>query len=154
MNPETDLTLTRMIPASAAALWRCWTEPHLLCQWFAPAPVETTAAVIEPRAGGRFMTRMRLPDGSEIESDGCILAAAKGQLLSFTDALGPGFRPRSEPFMTAIITLDEKARATRYTATVLHADAGARQRHEDMGFNEGWGAATDQLTALAQRIST
>lgn len=152
MDDTKDLRLTRLIAASPAALWRCWTEPHLLCQWFSPAPVETTEAVIEARAGGRFFTRMRLPDGEEIASEGCILAAAPGQMLAFTDALGPGFRPQPDGFMTAIISFSPAEGGTRYSATVLHGDAEARKRHEDMGFHEGWGAAADQLATLASKI--
>ncbi|WP_010140312.1 SRPBCC family protein [Oceanicola sp. S124] len=154
MDETRDLRLTRLIKAPPAALWRCWTEPHLLCQWFSPAPVETTEAVIEPRVGGRFFTRMRLPEGEQIASDGCILAAAPNQMLAFTDALGQGFRPLGQGFITAIISFDPAEGGTRYSATVLHADHEARRRHEEMGFHEGWGLATQQLAALASKIKT
>jgi hypothetical protein len=30
----------------------------------------------------------------------------------------------------------------------MHADEDGYQRHADMGFAEGWGAALDQLVAL------
>jgi len=33
-----DLTLTRDIAASPAALFRCWTDPALIPQWFCPPP--------------------------------------------------------------------------------------------------------------------
>ncbi|MCA1334986.1 SRPBCC family protein [Pseudooceanicola marinus] len=154
MDETRDLSLRRDIAAPPGAIWRCWTEPHLLCQWFAPAPVETVEAVIEARAGGRFFTRMRLPEGEEVASEGCVLAAASGQMLAFTDALGAGFRPTAEGFMTAIISLAQIDGGTRYSATVLHATPDARQRHLDMGFHEGWGAATDQLATLAAKIKT
>ncbi|KAA2314666.1 polyketide cyclase [Pseudooceanicola sediminis] len=153
MTSDLDLHLSRIIPASPDAVWRCWSEAELLMQWFTPKPVETVEAVIEPRSGGRFYTKMQLPDGTEIASEGCVLAADPGRLLSFTDALGAGYRPTGTGFMTAIVTFDPVAEGTRYSAMVLHATLEERARHEEMGFHEGWGAAADQLADLAKKIS-
>ena len=36
-----ELTLTRLIAAPRAAVWRCWTEPELIKQWFTPRPWTT-----------------------------------------------------------------------------------------------------------------
>ncbi|HLP26548.1 MAG TPA: polyketide cyclase, partial [Acidobacteriota bacterium] len=41
---------------------------------------------------------------------------------------------------------------TLYTARVRHWSAADREAHEQMGFHQGWGVATEQLEALAQRI--
>jgi uncharacterized protein YndB with AHSA1/START domain len=35
---------------------------------------------------------------------------------------------------------------------VRHWSAEDRARHEEMGFHEGWGMATDQLAALARSL--
>ncbi len=39
---------------------------------------------------------------------------------------------------------------TRYVATALHRDPEGREKHERMGFHNGWGAALDQLVAHAK----
>jgi len=39
---------------------------------------------------------------------------------------------------------------TRYVAKVMHADQASRDRHEEMGFFDGWNTCIDQLEALAR----
>ena len=36
MNPDRDLVITRDIAVPRDKLYRCWTEPALIKQWFAP----------------------------------------------------------------------------------------------------------------------
>lgn len=151
-DPDKDLVLDRRLAATPAQLWRCWTEPDLLCRWFCPPPWRVTSAVIEPWPGGRFETVMEGPGGERHEGPGCILIAVAGQHLAFTDALGGGFRPTGAGFMTGHILFTPDGEGTAYRALVTHADAEAKRRHEEMGFHDGWGVATDQLEKLARTL--
>ena len=54
--------------------------------------------------------------------------------------------------MVGILTFEDEGGKTRYTARVRHWSLADREAHEKMGFHEGWGIATDQLTALAQKL--
>ena len=49
---ERELVLTRLIAAPRAKLYRAWTEPELLKQWFAPLPYTTPVAELDVRPGG------------------------------------------------------------------------------------------------------
>ena len=69
------------------------------------------------------------------------------ELLVWTDALLPGYRPSEKPFFTAILELHAQGSGTRYVATALHRDAEGRKQHEDMGFHDGWGTVVDQMVA-------
>jgi len=151
LNPALDLELDRLLAATPAQIWRCWTEPALLMQWFAPKPVTTREAVIDPRPGGRFFTVMVLPDGTEMPGEGCILDAQPNRRLIFTDTLEAGFRPAAASALgfTAVITLTAEGSGTHYVARALHRDSATRTSHAEMGFHDGWGAATTQLDALA-----
>lgn len=149
---ESTLTLRRHIATAPAAIWRCWTEPHLLMQWFAPHPVKTVEAVLEVYPGGRFFTSMLLPDGSEHSSEGCFLLTEPGQRLVFSDCLLAGFRPAPKAFFTADITLTPAPGGTDYHVSALHANEAGAKRHAEMGFEAGWGAATEQLAALAASL--
>jgi uncharacterized protein YndB with AHSA1/START domain len=48
--------------------------------------------------------------------------------------------------------MSAKGKGATYRATVLHKDEAGRKQHEDMGFEKGWGIATDQLVALAKTL--
>jgi uncharacterized protein YndB with AHSA1/START domain len=53
-NPTSDreLVLTRIIDAPREKLFRAWTDPDLLKQWFAPLPYTTPVAELDVRPGG------------------------------------------------------------------------------------------------------
>lgn len=48
---------------------------------------------------------------------------------------------------TATILLERHEKGTKYIAHVSHKDEAGRKQHEEMGFQEGWGKALDQLVA-------
>ena len=149
-DPEFDLALERTVEVPVEAVWAAWTTPDLLMKWFTPAPWKTVACDMDLRPGGVFRTVMRGPDGKEVDSVGCFLEVRENESLAFTDALGPGYRPKTSPFMTVVITMTAEGADTRYRAVVKHSDAEAKKSHEAMGFHEGWSAALDQLVALAK----
>ena len=147
-----ELSLTRFIEASPEALYRCWTEPDLLKQWFAPAPWSTPHAELDVRVGGAGYIIMSDPEGNEFGNRGVYLEVVPNELLVLTDAYTAAWTPSEKPFMTTILTFEPEGAGTRYTARVLHWSVADREAHEAMGFQEGWGLCTDQLAALAARL--
>jgi uncharacterized protein YndB with AHSA1/START domain len=151
---EHELVLTRLIDAPREKLFRCWTEPSLLKQWFAPAPYTTPVAEVDVRVGGASRMVMRSPDGQDLPCPGTYLEVVPNRKLVFTDAYTGDWMPKTDgkPFMTAIITFDDEDGKTRYTARVRHWNAEDKKTHEAMGFHGGWGLCADQLAALAKKI--
>lgn len=152
-DPELDLVLARDVALAPALVWRAWTEPDLLRQWFCPKPYETPFCSIDLRPGGEFRTVLRSPEGEESDNTGCYLELIAGERLVWTSALGPGYRPLvaapDELQMTGIIELTAiDGGGTRYRAMARHGEKRQRDRHEAMGFTQGWGVALDQLVAL------
>jgi uncharacterized protein YndB with AHSA1/START domain len=145
-DPKLDLVIERVIDAPRELLWKAMTQPEHVRQWFVPKPWIINQCEIDLRPGGLFRTLMQSPDGSErSDRDCCYLEIAPNERLVWTDALLPGYRPSKHSFITAIITLEPHGGGTRYTATALHGDAKTRDRHEEMGFFDGWGTVADQL---------
>lgn len=152
LDVERDLVLTRLINASSAKIFRAWTEPDLLKQWFAPLPYTTPVAKLDVRPGGSSFIVMRAPDGTDMPMRGVYLEVVPNRRIVFTDAFVSAWKPADKPFFTGIISLEDEDGGTRYTAIARHWTAADRAAHEEMGFHQGWGLCTDQLAALASRI--
>lgn len=149
---DRELLLTRLIDAPPEKLYRAWTEPALLKQWFAPHPWTTPRAELDVRPGGANLVVMRSPDGNDFPNRGVYLEVVPNQRLVFTDAYSEAWQPSEKPFMTVILTFEEEGGKTRYTARVRHWTVADREAHEKMGFHGGWGLCTDQLAALAATL--
>jgi uncharacterized protein YndB with AHSA1/START domain len=160
MDPKLDLLLERVVDVPRELVWRAWTTPEHIKKWFAPAPWTTVDCEIDLRPGGIFRTVLRSPEGQSFPNVGCYLEIIENDRLIWTTVLGRAYRPNASPeagpgdplHFTAVISLEPHGSGTKYSALVMHADAGSRKRHEDMGFHQGWGAALDQLVALAKTM--
>lgn len=153
-TPENDreLVLTRLVDIAPEKLYRCWTEPALLMQWFAPAPFTTPSAELNVYAGGANRITMRSPEGQDMPNEGVYLEVVPNEKLVFTDAFAAGWRPAGKPFMAVELTFAREGDKTRYTARVRHWTVEACEQHVAMGFHQGWGQCADQLMALAATL--
>ena len=161
MNEKLDLVLERTIDAPVELVWKAYTDPGHMKQWFAPKPYQITECDLDLKPGGIFRIRMTGPDGFDTGhgTPGCVLEVIQGKKLSWTSALGPGYRPNEagegcESFpMTAIATFADAGNGrTAYTAVALHKSEADRETHEKMGFHDGWGTVAGQLEEYAKTL--
>jgi uncharacterized protein YndB with AHSA1/START domain len=152
-DPLLDLVFERIVDIPRELIWTAWTTPEHLKPWFTPAPWKTIDCEIELRPGGIFRTTMLSPEGQEFPNLGCYLEIIPNEKLVWTNALQPGYRPSELDLaencnsfaFTAILSLESYENGTKYRATVIHRDGGDCKKHNDMGFQDGWGQAFDQL---------
>lgn len=154
VSPSSDreLVLARIIDASREKLFRAWTEPELLKQWFTPRPWTVSGVQNDVRTGGTSLVIMRSPEGQEFPQRGVYLEVVPNERIVVTDAYTEAWVPSEKPFMTATITFENMNGKTKYTARVSHWTVADREAHEKMGFHDGWGKATDQLAALVATL--
>lgn len=150
MSDTYELSITRLIDAPVAAVWRAWTEDT--GAWFCPKPWTAEFVAQELAAGGRSTIVMRGPNGEENRLEGVYLEVLPGVRIVSTDAFTAGWHPAG-PFMVRIDSFAEEDGKTRYTATARHWTREAMDSHAAMGFEAGWNAATDQLEAIAVRLA-
>src|ERR1044072_4097206 len=124
------LRMERIIAATPATLFALWTEPEKLVKWGGPEGYTTPTHAMDVRAGGRWRTTMRNPDGKDHIVSGIYRAIEPPMRLVFTwgwddDA---GLRGH-EPEVT--VTCEPVTGGTRMVLTQQgFADADSRGRHE------------------------
>ena len=154
-DPKLDLVFERQTSLSIEQIWKGWTDPTTLKQWFCPRPWKVTDCRIDLRAGGEFYTLMEGPNGEKMPNHGVYLEVVPNQKLVWTNLLSKDWRPMpTDPMgfgFVGIISLSKTADGTLYQAHVKHSNEEHRQKHEKMGFQEGWGAAFNQLVELTKK---
>jgi uncharacterized protein YndB with AHSA1/START domain len=153
-SADRELSLTRIIDRPRERVFKAWTDPNQLSQFWGPKGVTTPVCEMHLRPGGVFQMLMRGPDGAEYPYTGVFLEIVEPERLVFTDAFGEGWQPSEKPFMTAVISFEEERGKTKLTARALHWWVAEREAHERMGFHQGWGESIDRLEAYLARPSS
>lgn len=151
INPDLDLTISRVIRAPRSAVWSAWSNPDSFAQWWIPEPALCKVVEMDLRPGGALTTLMSENGGAFTPHlNACFLDIAEGERIVFTNALVGGWRPAEQAFMTAIITMRDHPEGTDYFAHVMHKDSADRNMHAEMGFYDGWGTVAAQLARFVE----
>ena len=63
---ETErMVVTRVFDAPRELVWKAWTDPKYVMQWWGPKGFTAPFCEIDFRVGGKFLLSMRTPDGWE-----------------------------------------------------------------------------------------
>jgi uncharacterized protein YndB with AHSA1/START domain len=150
---DRELIISRVYDAPRSAVWKAWTDPEQLKRWWTPRPVQTVACEIDLRPGGVFRTTACMPDGKEYRNEGRYRGVVENErLVFFVAALDEQDKPWIEILVT--VTFEDAGgdpRKTKLTATVHHKTKADRDRHNELGFRDGWGAAWEQLAEVVER---
>ena len=154
VDSDYDLEISRILRVPRALVWKAWSDPAHLKEWWCPKPWTTEVRAFDLRPGGAFHTFMRGPDGGTSDNPGAFLEIVPESRLVWTSSLLERWRPAADPWMpmTAYINLSDEGEHTRYVATVLHKDKATRDQHEAMGFFDGWGTCITQLEQFAASL--
>ena len=84
---DRTVVVARVFDAPRGLVFRAWTDPELMAQWFAPEPLTVPRAEIDLRVGGRFTLVMRDDDGNEFPSTGEYLEVVVPERYVATDSV-------------------------------------------------------------------
>jgi len=100
-----SLSLQRRYPVAPEKVWRAWTDPQALKQWWGPGGPEAVSLVqLDVRVGGRFRIVFGGPQGTEHEVQGTYKEVVPNRRLAFTWTW-----PRTTPERESLITIVLKA---------------------------------------------
>jgi uncharacterized protein YndB with AHSA1/START domain len=82
---EREVTITRIFNAPRAVVFRAWTDPVQLAQWWGPKGFTNPVCEIDVRIGGALRIHMRGPDGSIYPMKGEFREIVPPERLAFTN---------------------------------------------------------------------
>ena len=59
------MVVTRIFDAPRELVWKAWTDPKYVMQWWGPKGFTSPVCKMDFRVGGKFLYCMRTPDGQE-----------------------------------------------------------------------------------------
>lgn len=142
---ERELVITRVLDAPRALVFRAWTDPKQVAQWWGPHGFTNPVCELDVRPGGAILIHMRGPDGVVYPDKGVFHEIEEpGRLVFISGAVeNEEGNPQLEVLNTVTFsdlgsktTLTMHARVLKATPEVAGALAG---------MEEGWSQSLDRL---------
>jgi uncharacterized protein YndB with AHSA1/START domain len=148
MTADRTITLERVVRAPPATVWRCWSDPRLLPQWFGPAGYSCRTKEIDLRAGGIWRFDMIGPDGTIWPNRHRYTRFEAPQRFNFlmdddTDAAPP---------FEVTVTLTAAPEGTHYVQVMTFPTAAIKAAVEGYGAVELGKTTLAKLAALAEKL--
>lgn len=150
---ESEYKITRVFNASRELVFKAWTDPKYVKQWWGPANFTAPFCEIDFRVGGEFRFCMRAPSGEEYWNKGTYQEITVPEkivsAMYFSDKNG-NIVPPSHYFgetdfpseMIDIVTFDvHEGTKTKLTLCRNHSEAMANR----FGEIEGWNQSLDRF---------
>lgn len=139
------LRIERTLPAPRALVYRAFTDPARMLEWFGPHGFTATGVQLDVRVGGAWRGGMRGPDGRELVASGVYREVVANQRLVFTYAWeNDGARGHE--------TVCQLELADAGQQTLLKFSQGPFQTSADAQDHQGgWGEAFEKLAAAVAR---
>src|ERR1700744_115540 len=111
---EREVTITRLVDATRSLVFKAWTNPGMLAQWWGPKGFTAPVCDFDARRGGQFRIHMRAPDGAIYPMRGEIREFIPTEKISFTNiAVDAADKPIIEGFTD--VTFADEGGKTRLT---------------------------------------
>jgi uncharacterized protein YndB with AHSA1/START domain len=143
------LIITRTLKAPRALVWKMFSDPYHLAQWWGPAGFTNRVEKFDFRTGGKWLHVMIGPDGKELPTDNDIVEVTPPRRIVFRNAPADLkiFGDNPPPGFTKTLTFDEVEGGTLLKLVCTfdkpeHKDAVTRR-----GFRQGTDQSFDKLEA-------
>lgn len=163
--PETEHVITRSFDAPRELVWKAWTEPKRMAQWWGPTCFTNPVCELDVRPGGAYRIVMRSPDGIDYPLKGVYREVVPPKLLVYTVDISDhpedwhGLlkqhlegRPAdtSQPVVHKV-SFEAEGAKTRVTIRQSFKSAALRDAFVKMGMEQGWGQSLDRLADALKR---
>ena len=160
-NETERMVVTRVFDAPRELVWKAWTDPKYVMQWWGPKGFTCPACVMDFRVGGKSLLCMRMPDGQEgwnaVEYHEIVLHEKIVSSMYFSDSKGNKIEPEE-------LGIEDEAIDGAYDVT-LFEDLGNGQTKltlignepmesaKESGQFEGWVETLDKIAAVVAELA-
>ena len=147
-----EIVITRVFDAPRELVWRMWTEPEHVVQWWGPKGFTTTIHEMDVRPGGIWRHTMHGPDGTDYPNKSVFIEVVKPERIVFSHVGGKKGNPVAQFQMTW--TFEAQGSKTKLTIRQLYPSAAARdQVVKEYGAIEGGKQTLERLAEHLAKIS-
>ena len=155
---EREMVITHIFDAPRELVFKAWTEPEHLVQWWGPKGFTTPHCKIELRPGGVFHYCMRSPEGRDYWGRGVYREIVAPEKLVYTDTFSD---PEGNPVEPAYYDGMDPEWPSESLVTVTYSEQGGKTKvtlHHGVseslakrtGAKQGW---TEMLERLADYLA-
>ena len=165
-TPGKDFVLSRVFGAPRDLVWKCFTDPERMKQWWGPKGVKVLKATMDLRPGGSYHYGMQTPEGKVMWGKFVYRNIDPQDRIefinSFSDESGGltrhPFAPSWPLELLSVFTFeDQPGGKTKFTIhwTPHNASAEEQQTFDDghASMTQGWGGTLDQLAAYLAKAA-
>ena len=152
--PDRTIMVTRVFDAPRELVFKAWTDPKQVAQWFPPKDFTAPLCVLDPRPGGILRIVMKGPEGepfngADFPAEGVFTEVVVNERLAFTFA---GEDANPPPILMTVLFEDQGKGKTKVT---VHQTARTVEEYEalrKLGSEEGLSQSFDKLDELLARF--
>jgi uncharacterized protein YndB with AHSA1/START domain len=144
-----DLIITRIFDAPRELVWKSWTDPNRLMQWWGPKMFTSPVCKIDLRIGGKYLFCMRSAEGQDYWSTGVYREIVPLKRIVCTDSFADeqgnivpashyGMAGEMPLEMLVIITFEEIDGKTRMTLAHSGFPEGTMREMASGGWNQSF----------------
>jgi uncharacterized protein YndB with AHSA1/START domain len=161
-NEIERMVVTRVFDAPRELVWKAWTEPKYVMQWWGPKGFTAPVCKMDFRVGGKSLLSMKSPDGQEfwnaVEYHEIIPNEKIVSSMYFSDSKGTKIEPveyglEHESIDGAFdVTLFEDLGNGKTKLT--HIGNESMESAKESGQVEGWNQILDKIEAVIAELAT
>jgi len=161
VNETERMVVTRIFDAPRELVWKAWTDPKYVMQWWGPKGFSSPACKMDFRVGGKSLFCMRAPDGYEgwnaVEYHEIVPYEKIVSSMYFSDPEGNKIEPEQ-------LGLENETIEGAYDVTIFedlgngqtrltHTGNEPMESAKESGQFEGWVETLDKIAAVVAELA-
>ncbi len=156
MSEARSITLHRAFDASPEDVFRLWTDPALVSQWWGIKGSTIDGCHLDVRVGGRWHIEMRTASGRVYPNGGTYLEVVPNERIVFLNEPDPAIPEWNGDVPSPsrhTVTFDGTGERTMVTIDILFESKAERDRMVGLGMKNGLEQGLDRLQAFVTNLA-